>query len=77
MVLELRVRKDLDGFTGKVASVKGCEAWAETEDAAIEKTVELLRFFLNIPEQDAISEDKARNEECETVYKLIFTKGRA
>lgn len=61
-----------DGFTAEVPSIKGCESWAHNEEEAINKTVELLKFYLQSSPDKKIIVDKARREQTLTVYKLIF-----
>ncbi len=74
MVLDLNIIKTDDGFTAEVPSVKGCETWAHNEDEAIEKTVELLKFYIQSQPDMKIKIDRARRENSLTVYKLIFEK---
>ena len=74
MVLDLHVTSSDDGFTAEVPSIKGCESWAHSEEEAINKTIELLKFYLNSPADKKISIDRARREFPLTVYKLIFDK---
>ena len=74
MVLDLIVIKTDDGFTAEVPSIKGCESWAHEEDEVIEKSLELLNYYLNLPEESEIKVDKARRNKNRTVYKLVFEK---
>ena len=74
MVLDLHVVATDDGFTAEVPSIKGCESWAHSEDEAIDKTVELLKFYLQSPADKKMKIDRARREHPLTVYKLIFDK---
>lgn len=74
MVLDLHVIRTDDGFSAEVPSIKGCESWAHQEDEAIDKTVQLLKFYLQSPPDKKIIIDKARREKALTVYKLIFDK---
>lgn len=73
MVIDLIVKKELDGFSAFIPSIKGCETWADNEDNAIEKILELTEFYLKIP-KDKILVDRARKENNETIYKLVFDK---
>ena len=74
MVLDLIVVKTEDGYTGEVPSIKGCESWAHEEEEVIDKSLELLNFYLNLPEETEIKVDKARRNKNRTVYKLVFEK---
>ncbi|MCL4550427.1 MAG: hypothetical protein M1495_17890 [Bacteroidetes bacterium] len=74
MVLDLHVTHTDDGFTAEVPSIKGCESWAHQEDEAIDKTVQLLKFYLQSSSDKKIIVDRARREQALTVYKLIFDK---
>ena len=74
LVLDLHVTQTDDGFTAEVPSIKGCESWAHSEEEAINKTIELLRFYLHSPAEKKMIIDKARKENNLTVYKLVFDK---
>ena len=74
MVLDLIVSKTNDGYTAEIPSISGCESWAHTEDEVIEKTVELLYFYLSLDPDTELIVDKARRMGNKIVYKLIFDK---
>jgi predicted RNase H-like HicB family nuclease len=74
MVIDLITYSTDDGYTCDVPSIKGCESWAHTEDEVIEKTMEMVKFYLKLPDLGKILIDKARKEENKTVYKIIFDK---
>ena len=74
MVLDLHVIETDDGYTAEVPSIRGCDSWAPGEDEAIDKTIELLRFYLHSPSDKKFKIDRARREHPLTVYKLIFDK---
>ncbi len=74
MVIDLIVTETNDGYTGEVPSIKGCESWAHDEDTAIKNTVDLVRFYLTIPDDTEIIVDRARKYSKRIVYKLIFNK---
>ena len=74
MVLDLNVIKSDDGYTAEVPSIKGCESWSQNEDEAIEKTLELLKFYIQCPPERKIKVDRARRDKSLTIYKLIFDK---
>lgn len=74
MVLDLIVTKTDDGVTAEVPSINGCESWAHKEEEAIEKTIELLRFYNNLDNEVEIKVDKARGNKTKTIYKLVFNK---
>lgn len=73
MVIDLIVKQELDGYSAFVPSIKNCEAWADNEDKAIEKVLEIVEFYLKVPKEKIVV-DKARKEINETVYKLVFNK---
>ncbi len=73
MVLTLIVTKTDDGFTGEVPSLKGCESWAHEEDVAIDKTLDLVAFYLKLPVAH-FAMDKLRKEKNKTFYKIVFNK---
>jgi len=74
MVLDLVVIDTGDGFSAEVPSVNGCESWAHKEDEAMNKTVELLRYYLNLDSDAEIKIDKARKNKNKSIYKLVFEK---
>ena len=74
MVIDLIVKDTGDGYTADIPSINGCESWAHKEDDAINNAVELLRFYLNLPEDHEIKIDLARKSGNKIVYKLIFNK---
>ena len=74
MVLDLVVTKSDDGVTAEIPSLAGCETWAHKEDEAIEKSIELLRFYVNLNKKTKIKIDKARGTKTKTIYKLVFNK---
>lgn len=73
MVIDLIIKKELDGFSAKVPSIKGWETWAENEDKAIDKILDMTEFYLKIPKNKVLV-DKARKEDDEIIYKLVFDK---
>ncbi|RJP74273.1 MAG: hypothetical protein C4539_00515 [Ignavibacteriales bacterium] len=73
MVLTMIVTKTDDGFTGEVPSLKGCESWAHEEDVAIDKTLDLVAFYLKLPVAH-FAMDKLRKEKNKTFYKIVFNK---
>ena len=74
MVLDLLVTKTDDGVTAEIPSISGCECWAHEEEEAIEKSLELLRFYNNLSDEIEIKVDKARGNKTKTIYKLVFDK---
>ncbi|MEJ5350482.1 MAG: hypothetical protein WHS65_02705 [Melioribacteraceae bacterium] len=74
MVLDLIVTKTDDGFTAEIPSIKGCESWAHIEDDAINKTIELLKFYIQAKPELKLKIDRARKEGNRIVYKIIFDK---
>jgi len=74
LVLDLNVLQTDDGFTAEVPSIKGCESWAHSEEEAINKTVELLKYYLQSSSNQKMIIDRARKEHPLTVYKLVFDK---
>ncbi|MCF8240902.1 MAG: hypothetical protein K9J16_05910 [Melioribacteraceae bacterium] len=76
MVIDLVVTKTDDGFISEVPSIKGCESWAHKEEEVIEKSLELVNYYLNLNLEEEIVVDKARKEKNKTIYKLIFDKDK-
>jgi hypothetical protein len=74
MVLDLIVTRSDDGVTAEVPSIKGCESWAHIEDDAINKTLELFRFYMQRGNEMKIKVDLSRKEGKVLVYKIIFNK---
>ncbi len=74
MVLDLVIDNSGDGYSANIPSIKGCECWSHNEDEAISKSLELLSFYLSLPEDQEIIVDKARTTSHKTIYKLVFDK---
>lgn len=74
LILDLNVLSTDDGFTAEVPSIRGCESWAHTEDEAIDKTIDMLKFYMQANSSKNYKIDKARREGRLTVYKLVFDK---
>lgn len=73
MVIDIVIKKSIDGYSAEIPSIKGCESWAHDEEAALNKILELASFYLRLP-KDKFKIDKARREEDTVIYKLIFHK---
>jgi len=74
VVIDLIITSTDDGCTSDVPSIKGCECWAHKEDEVIEKSLELVSFYLKILDKSKIKVDLARKESNRKIYKLIFNK---
>jgi len=74
MVLDLIIDSSGDGYSAFIPSIKGCECWSHSEDEVITKSLELLSFYLSLPEDQEIIVDKARSTSHKTIYKLVFDK---
>ena len=74
MVLDLIVTFTDDGVTAEIPSIHGCECWAHDEEEAIEKCVDLLRYYNNLESDTEVKIDKARRSKSKIVYKLVFNK---
>jgi len=74
VVLDLIVIGSDDGYTAEVPSVKGCETWAHTQDEVIDKTVELLIYYLKLKDSKNIKVDLARKHKNKFIYKIVFKK---
>ncbi|MGE5351843.1 MAG: type II toxin-antitoxin system HicB family antitoxin [Acidobacteriota bacterium] len=73
MTLTMVVTKTDDGFTAEVPTIKGCESWAHDEDTVIDKTLDLVAFYLKL-EQSYFAMDKIRKSGNKSFYKIIFNK---
>ncbi len=75
MILDLIVKKEIDGFGAIIPSLEGVESWAHTEEEAIDKILDLLMFYFNIGDKKEITVDRTAKRGKEIHYKIIF--GRA
>ncbi|HUX92454.1 MAG TPA: hypothetical protein VMV36_01515 [Ignavibacteriaceae bacterium] len=73
MVLDVILIKTDDGFTAEIPSLNGCECWAHEEDVALEKIIELASYYLKV-ELKKFKLDRARRNNSQTIYKLVFDK---
>ena len=73
MILDIILNKTDDGCTAEIPSIKGCECWAHSEDAAMEKILELASYYLKT-DIKKFKLDKSRGTGNRIVYKLVFHK---
>ena len=73
MILDIILNKTDDGCTAEIPSIKGCECWAHSEDATMEKILELASYYLKT-DIKKFKLDKARGTGNRIVYKLVFHK---
>ncbi|GMU95980.1 hypothetical protein [Ignavibacterium sp.] len=73
MVVDIIIKKAIDGYSAEIPSIKGCESWAHDEETALDKIMELASFYLKLS-KDKFKIDRARREEDIVIYKLIFHK---
>jgi len=74
VVLTLHVIKTDDGYDAIVPSLKGCDTWAANEDEAIEKILDLLKYYTKLPEDKKLVIDKAAQKGNKAIYKILFEK---
>lgn len=74
MILDLLVKKEVDGYSAEIPSLNGMESWAHSEEEAIEKIIDLLTFYFNIPDKKEIVIDRVSKHGNELRYKVIFGK---
>ncbi|MBI5648585.1 MAG: hypothetical protein HY962_16765 [Ignavibacteriae bacterium] len=72
MQFQVVIRKTYEGFDAAVPSIRECDSWAHTEDEAIERLLERVRFFLNLEAGRKHSLDVLRKEDGETYYTLTI-----
>ncbi len=72
MILDLYVKKETDGYSARIPSLEGVETWAHDEEEAIDKVLDLLLFYFNIPDKKEITVDRAAKRGDEIRYKIIF-----
>lgn len=73
MILDVVLNKTDDGYTAEIPSINGCECWAHEEDAALEKITELASYYLKV-DFKKFKLDRARRNNSQTIYKLVFDK---
>ena len=73
MILDVVLNKTDDGYTAEIPSIIGCECWAHEEDAALEKIIELASYYLKV-DLKKFKLDRARRNNMQTIYKLVFDK---
>lgn len=74
MILNIHINKTDDGFDALVPSIKGCESWGASEEEALEKILENVRYYLKLPKTAMVKVDKAKDNFHEKIYKLVFDK---
>ncbi len=73
MILDVVLNKTDDGYTAEIPSINGCECWAHDEDTALEKIIELASYYLKV-DLKKFKLDRARRNNMQTIYKLVFDK---
>lgn len=68
-------RKTWEGVDAEIPSIRECETWAKTEEEALEKLMERIKYFLSLPEKTKCILDRSRKEDGETYYTLIIKEG--
>ena len=71
MQLQIVTRRTLDGIEASVPSIRECETWGSTEEEALAKLLDLLRYFLQLKEGFSHRPDRSRREGDETYYTLV------
>lgn len=72
MVINLIVERTDDGFVATIPGEINQETWAHTEEEVIEKSIDIVRYFLKIEDSKKINIDKARGDSIKTIYKIII-----
>ena len=73
MVLTMIVKQTEDGYTAEVPTLKGCESWAHDPDTVIDKTLDLVAYYLKL-EHSYFAVDLIRKQNKKITYKIIFNK---
>jgi predicted RNase H-like HicB family nuclease len=74
LILNIHITKTDDGFDAHVPCIKGCESWAASEDEALERILENVRYYLKLPKTTIVKVDKTKDNFRDKVYKLVFDK---
>jgi len=74
VIIDLIITSTDDGFNADVPSINGFDCWSADEDELIQKSLELVSFYLTLSEEQTITVDRVRREGKKTTYKLIFEK---
>lgn len=48
MKFVIEIKKEIDGYSARVPSIKDCEVWAEEHEVALNKIINLLAYFLKL-----------------------------
>lgn len=48
MKFVIEIKKEVDGYSARVPSIKDCEVWAEEHEVALNKIINLLAYFLKL-----------------------------
>ena len=74
MILDMIVTKTDDGYVSDVPAIKGCDSWAHNEEDVLNKTIELVNYYLNLDDNKKIKIDKVRGSHAKRYYKLVIDK---
>lgn len=48
MTLHIDIKKELDGHTASVPTIKGCEVWSDEYEVALNKIINLIAYYLKL-----------------------------
>ncbi len=46
MTFHIEIKKNIDGYTASVPSIKGCEVWDKEYEVVLNKIINLLAYYL-------------------------------
>ncbi len=61
-----------DGIDARIPSIRECDVWGKTEEEALEKLLERVAYFLQLPPKFKYILDTSRRENGITHYTLII-----
>ncbi len=76
MKFDIEIKKELDGYTARVLSIKDCEVWAEEHEVALKKIINLLAYFLKLDKNFYYRLDITKNTKDFVAYTINIVTER-
>lgn len=76
MKFDIEIKKELDGYSARVPSIKDCEVWAEEHEVALNKIINLLAYFLKLDKNFYYRLDITKNTKDFVAYTINIISER-
>lgn len=70
MRFDIEIKKESDGYTARVPTIKDCEVWAKEYEAALSQIINLLAYFLKLDKNFFYRLDITKNTKDYVLYSI-------